>query len=186
MASEWKRLQRRCIVTPRRCVVGCTALMSRASKVWEIGPSQRDRASHARRDRATQPASQALGVGTPAQGSPPLSPTLLLPHLTNAALILQRHLNRLSGRGDGNIGSLQDLQHASPPPDLAPASVATLYCMPGSKAFRQRTPEQSCSYDPQDPLYDQSRITGWTARECLPRQEWTQALPTLRRQFLYT
>jgi len=29
-------------------------------------------------------------------------------------------------------------------------------------------------------------IAGWTACERLRRQEWTQALPTLRRQFLYT
>ena len=100
--------------------------------------------------------------------------------------MLQRHLNLLSRRGDGNIGSLQDLQHASPPPVLAPASVATLYRMPGSKAFRQRAPERSCSYDPQDPLHDPSMIAGWTAGERLGRQEWTQALPTLRRQFLYT
>src|SRR2546421_2435518 len=102
------------------------------------------------------------------------------------SLVLQRHLNRLSRRGDGNIGSLQDLQHASPPPVLAPASVATLYRMPGSKAFRQRAPERSCLYDPQDPLHNPSMIAGWTACERLRRQEWTQALPTLRRQFLYT
>src|SRR2546423_1770194 len=86
-------------------------------------------------------------------------------------LVLQRHLNRLSRRGDGNIGSLQDLQHASPPPVLAPASVATLYRMPGSKAFRQRAPERSCLYDPQDPLHNPSMIAGWTACERLRRQE---------------
>ncbi len=107
-----------------------------------------------------------------------------VPLLNWLGLVLQRHLNRLSRRGDGNIGSLQDLQHASPPPVFAPASVATLYRMPGSKAFRQRTPERSCSYDPQDRLHDQSMIAGWTACERLRRQEWTQALPTLRRQFL--
>src|SRR5258708_32337410 len=89
--------------------------------------------------------------------------------ISHRILVLQRHLNLLSRRGDGNSGSLQDLQHASPPPVLAPASVATLYRMPGSKAFRQRAPERSCSYDPQDPLHDQSMIAGWTAGERLRR-----------------
>src|SRR5258708_34466099 len=102
------------------------------------------------------------------------------------SLVLQQHLNLLSRRGDGNIGSLQDLQHASPPPVLAPASVATLYRMPGSKAFRQRAPERSCSYDPHDPLHDQSMIAGWTASERLRREEWTQALPTFGREVLST
>jgi hypothetical protein len=49
--------------------------------------SQGDRASHPRCYCSTQSAGKALGLGTSAQGSPPLSPTLLLPYLTNPALV---------------------------------------------------------------------------------------------------
>jgi hypothetical protein len=48
----------------------------------EFCQSQGDRASHARRDSSTQPASPAVGLGTPAQDSSS-SPSLLLPHLRN-------------------------------------------------------------------------------------------------------
>ncbi len=57
-----------------------------------------DRASHPRRDRATQSASQTLGLGTPCQGSSSLSPTLLLPHLRNLALVPVQFAQSLNGR----------------------------------------------------------------------------------------
>jgi hypothetical protein len=38
-------LPKRCIVTPRQCVVGCIVSMKRASMDWVIGPKQADHAA---------------------------------------------------------------------------------------------------------------------------------------------
>jgi hypothetical protein len=63
---------------------GWWRLFRRDAAFWaELCPPQGDRASDPGGDRSTQSPSQAVGLGPPSQGSSPLSPTLLLPHLRN-------------------------------------------------------------------------------------------------------
>src|SRR5260370_33653254 len=109
----------------------------------------------------------------------PLSASQALLSISHRKLVLQQHLMN-SGRGkDGNVWSLQDLQHASPTSLLAPALIATDHRLPGSEALGKVPPRRTGAHDPEDGLDDLTMLNCRTSGGGLRRQEGKEVVPSL-------
>src|SRR5258708_3949436 len=105
---------------------------------------------------------------------------LLSSHLTNAALVLQSHLQVSSRRQEGSLRRKQDRQDPRPQALFTPALVAAGDRRPRPETLRQFTPGRASANDPQHAFHHQAMIDGWTTRLwLLRRQERAYLLPVL-------